>query len=77
MVVSEVLSGYPYLLMLMKLYHVDWDNNMEIMNIRVDEGGIVKVQAWKFQRFSRNEFWRKIGCLVFAPTVFWGGSRLW
>ena len=30
-----------------------------------------------FCRFSSNEFWKNIGCLVSAPTFGIGGSMLW
>ena len=35
------------------------------------------VQYQKVRRFSSNEFWKNIGCLVSAPTFGLGGSRLW
>ena len=31
----------------------------------------------KVCQFSRNGFWKNIGCLVSAPTFGLGGSRLW
>ena len=33
--------------------------------------------CWKLQRFSRNEFWKNIGCIISAHTFGLGGSRLW
>ena len=52
------------------------------MNKTVDEenGGEGTKEHGLFQklrRFSRNEFWKKIGCLWSAPTFGLGGSRLW
>ena len=35
------------------------------------------VRYLKVRQFSSNEFWRNIGCLVSAPTLGIGGSRLW
>ena len=51
------------------------------MNIRVDEDngkemGIVNGTYPKALRFSRNEFWKNIVCLVSAPNFSIGGSRL-
>ena len=39
--------------------------------------GMIKGRARKFQRFSRNGFWKNIGCLISAPTFGLGGSRMW
>ena len=38
-----------------------------------------KGNVWyrKFRRFSSNEFWKNVGCLVSAPTFGLGESRLW
>ena len=52
------------------------------MNRMVDEDNVkavrmMNVQYRKIWRFSRNEFWKNIGCLVSAPTFGLGGSRLW
>ena len=30
-----------------------------------------------FCRYSRNEFWKNIGCLISAPTSGLGGSSMW
>ena len=38
---------------------------------------IVNVWSWGFWRFSSNEFWKNIGCLISAPTFGIGGLRLW
>ena len=32
---------------------------------------------WKLRKFSRNEFWKSIGCLLSAPNFGFGGSKLW
>ena len=39
-VARKVLSEYPYLLMLMKVWTWDWKNLLEIMNIKVDEENV-------------------------------------
>ena len=67
--------------MLMKLWPGDWDNQLERMNMWADgDNGkavvMVKVRARKFWRFSSNEFWKNVGCLVSAPTFGLVGSRL-
>ena len=36
-----------------------------------------KGRAQKFRRFSSNEFWKNIGCLISAPTFGIGGYRMW
>ena len=51
-------------------------------NMKVDEDnskplGMVNGQYQKVWRFSSNKFWKKNGCLVSAPTVGIGGSRIW
>ena len=72
----------PYLLMLIKLWPGDWISKLKRTNRKVDEEngkslnkGNVRYQ--KFVAFSRNEFWKNIGCLVSAPTFGLGGSRMW
>ena len=52
------------------------------MNQKVNEenGKVLNkgnVRYRKVCRFSSNEFWRNISCLVSAPTFGLGGSRLW
>ena len=55
---------------------------MKRMNRKVDKENrklFNKGNVWylKVCRFSSNEFWKNIGCLVSAPTFGLGGSRLW
>ena len=57
----EILSEYPYLLMLTKLWPRDCNNQSERMNIKVvyDNGkaaGMVNERYRKIWRFSSNEF---------------------
>ena len=52
------------------------------MNNKVDEDNVGEVtkEHRRFQklcRFSRNEFWKSVGCLLSAPTFVIGGSKLW
>ena len=68
-----MLSEYPYLLMLIKLWPGGWQNQLEIMNMSVDDyngrdTGMVKGRIRKFWKFSSNEFWKNIGCLISDPT---------
>ena len=48
----------------------------------VDEDNVkavrmMNVQYRKIWRFSRNEFWKNIGCLVSAPSLGLGGLNIW
>ena len=52
------------------------------MNRMVDEDNVkavrmMNVQYRKIWRFSRNEFWKNIGCLVSAPSLGLGGLNIW
>ena len=78
----EGSSEFPYLLMLIKLWPGDWINQLKRTNQKVDEdsgktSNKGNVRYRKVCRFSSNEFWKNIGCLVSAPTFGLGGSRLW
>ena len=68
--------------MLTEIWPGDWKNNLESMNMKVDEDNgkyvvMVNGKAWKVRRFSSNEFWKNIDCLVSAPTFGLVGSRFW
>ena len=81
-VVGEGLSEYLYLLIFMNLRPGHLKNQLESINIKVDKDngksvGMVKGRARKFWRFSRNEFWKNIGCLVSAPNFGLGGLMRW
>ena len=82
MLVRKGLSEYNYLLMLMRMRPGDWDNKLERMNMRSDEKngravGMVRGRDWKFWRFSSNEFWNNIHCIVSDPAFGIGWSRIW
>ena len=47
---------------------VDQDNGISV--------GMVKGRTWKVWRFSINEFWRDIDCLVLDTTFGLGGLRI-
>ena len=52
------------------------------MNIKLEEDngkdvGMVNVQDWKFWRFSSNEFWTNVVCLVLDPNFGLGGLIIW
>ena len=56
----------------MKLWTVDWKNQLERMNMKVDEDngkyvGMLKGQSQKVWRFLINAFWMNIGGFP-APT---------
>ena len=79
---KEGSSEFPYLLILIKLWTGDWIKQLKMMNKKVDDGNGKalnkgNVRYRKVRRFSGNEFWKNIGCLVSAPTFGLGGSRLW
>ena len=81
-VVREGSSEFPYLIILIKLWPGYWMNRLKMMNQKVNEynGKALNkgnVRYRKICRFSSNEFWKNIGCLVSAPTFGLGGSRLW
>ena len=66
----------------MRLLPGDWEEHIDRINKRLDkENGIVGTQEngtfRKLWRFSRNEFWKNIGCLLSALTIGLGGLRLW
>ena len=68
--------------MLMKLWPGDWEEQLQRMNKKVyEDNGRRETQEngqfRKLRRFSRNEFWKNIGCLLSAPTFGLGGLRLW
>ena len=81
-VVIEGYSDFPYLLMLIKLWTGGWMTKFKRMNHKVyeDNGKAlnkVNVRYQKARRFSSNEFWKNIGCLVSTPTFGLRGSRMW
>ena len=66
----------------MRLWPGDWEDQLHRMNKKVGgdngRGGTQENgQFWNLKRFSRNEFWNNIGCLLSAHTFGLGGSRLW
>ena len=68
--------------MLIKLWPGGWISHLKKLNRKVDEENgkslnKVNVRYQKVCRFSRNGFWRNIGCLISAPTFGLEGSRLW
>ena len=73
---------YHYLLMFIKIWPGDYNNHLERMNMEVDEengksAGMVNGRNRKVRRFSSNEFWKNIGCLISAPTFCLLVSRPW
>ena len=67
--------------MLIKLWLGGWNNQSKRMNMKLDEEnckslGVMNGRYRKVWQFSRNEFWKNIGCLVSAPNFGLGGSRL-
>ena len=76
------MKELPYLLIIMTLWPGDWEDQIDRKNYKVDEddvrGGTQENGKFrKLRRFSRNEFWKDIGCLLSEPTFGLGGSILW
>ena len=68
--------------MLIKLWRGNWQTQLKRMNKNVDEDNGKSLNTGNVRyrnvfRFSSNEFWKNIGCLVSAPTFGLVGSRLW
>ena len=68
--------------MLIKLWPGDWNIQLKRMNQKLDKDngkalGIGNGQYQKVCRFSRNVFWKNIGCLISDPTFGIVGSMLW
>ena len=66
----------------MKICPGDWKNNSKMMNMKMDEengkaAGMANGWYQKIHRFSRNEFWNNIGCLVSYTTFGIWGSSMW
>ena len=64
--------------MLIKIWPGDWNNQSERINMKVDEEndkavGMVNGHYQNIWRFSRDEYWKNIDCLVSAPTFGVGG----
>ena len=80
--VGEDVKELPYLFILMKLLPGDWEDQLDQMNKKVDKdngrgGDQENGQFRKLRRFSRNELWNNIGCLLSAPTFGLRESRPW
>ena len=66
----------------MKLWPGDWEEKIHRMNKKVDEdNGRGETQEdgkfRKLRRFSRNELWKNIGCILSPPTFGLRGSIMW
>ena len=74
----EGLIEYLYLVMVMNIWTGYWNNQLKNMNMKVNENngkfaGMMNGGYGKVFRFSSNEFWNNIGCLVSAHTFGIGG----
>ena len=68
--------------MLIKIWPGFCISQLKRMNRKVDEDNGKSfnkgnVRYRKICRFSSNEFWKNIGCLVSDPTFGIGGAILW
>ena len=78
--VIEGSSEFPYLLILIKLWPVDFITRLNRINQKVDEenGKVLNkgnVRYRKVCQFPSNDYWKNIGCLVSAPTFGLGGVK--
>ena len=67
--------------MSINLWPGNWETQLNRINHKVDEdNGKALGKGYgryrKVRWFSRNEVWKNIGCIVSAPTVGIGGSRM-
>ena len=67
--VGDYVKELPYLLIIMKLWLEYWEEQLDRMNKKVYQyngrgGTLENGQFWNICRFSRNELWNNIGCLV-------------
>ena len=77
---QEGLDGSPYLKHIIKLWPGDWEKQMEKMNeavcmmnrVTLNGGGKQQVKI-----FTRQEFWKCIGCILSAVTYGKKGRKLW
>ena len=76
----EGLYGFPYLKHLIKLWPGDWEKNMERMNKAVTMKNRVTLNGGgkrQVKKFTRQEFWKCIGCILSAITYGKKGRNLW
>ena len=76
----EGLEGYPYLKHLIKLWPGDWEKQMEKMNEAVTMKNRVTLNGGgkrQVKKFTRQEFWKFIGCILSAVTFGKKGRNLW
>ena len=78
----EGLSEYTHLLFPKKLWTGDLNNQLKNTNMKVDEENVKgqeMANGWyqNVWRFSSNEFWKNIGCLVSDPIFGLWGSSIW
>ena len=76
----EGLDGFPYLKHLIKLWPGDWEKQMEKMNEAVTMNNPVTLNGGgkrQVKKFTRQEFWKCIGCILSAVTYGKRGCKLW
>ena len=77
---QEGLDGFPYLKHLIKLWPGDWEKQMEKINEAVTMKNCVTVNGGgkrQVKKFTRQEFWKCIGCILWAVTYGKKGRNLW
>ena len=76
--VGEDVKELPYLLMIIKLWPGDWEDQLYRINKKVDEdngrGGTQENGRFRnLWQFSRKKLWNNIGCLLSEITFGLGG----
>ena len=75
----EGLDGFPYLKHVIKLWPGDWEKEMGKMNEAVTMKNRVTLNGggkWQVKKFTRQEFWKCIGCILSAVTYGKKGRNL-
>ena len=78
--VREGIDGYPYLKRLIELWPGYWVEQLSKMNEEVDERNRHHKATGKrqsVQKFSNNDFWKYIGCIISAFTYGKEGYTIW
>ena len=76
----EGLDGFPYLKHLIKLWPGDQEKQTEKMNEAVTMKNRVILNGGEkrqVKKFTRQEFWKCIGCILSAATYGKKGRNLW
>ena len=75
----EGLERYPYLKHLIKFWPGDWEKHMEKIEVVTMKNRVTLNGGGKRQikKFTRQEFWKCIVCILLAVTYGKKGRKLW